>query len=375
MINNSKRILDYNNQLVRIFERFFITYDTIEEANGIYDVIVVHREGISDNFEDIQNYIHNNTIFIVDITTESGNLQIFLDSFKKLTDSSNYKFYLFVDSDLSEYVKSTDINYEIIYGHELLYYAHTNMQSDCVIQFKRNKNIPFTNSYLSFNGSLRPQRILFLLELLKNNIQIDNAGFLFYMKTNSGYEFLRHEYEGMVRNLKNDKIIIDSDVEILLKADVPKELDYSVGIETNVFNSIDNSYSYPINFVTENVTGLVNGDESPYGLITFSEKSIKPFIAHQIPLIFGVFGIQQRLRDLGFDLFDDYVNHNSYENIKDPYRRLQKMVLELKRLLEFDNIKFLNDNKNRFINNHLKVYELGNRGFDILNDFYKKTIL
>lgn len=375
IINPNKRILDYNSQLVRIFQRFFLDYDDVSEANGIYDVIILHREGIQDNFEDVKQYANINTKFIVDITTESGNLQTFLDYFKNLTDTSEYKFYLIVDSNLTNYINNTSLKYEVIHAHEILYYAHTNVDSDCLIKVNRNRNIKFVNSYMSFNGSMRPQRILLLLNLLKNNIQIDNTSFLFYMNTSDGYKFIREEYEGMLNELKSFNTIDDTDYNLLKNTKLPKELDYECGVKTIVFNSIDDSYSYPINFVTENVTGLVKGDESPYELITFSEKTIKPFLAHQLPLIFGVYGLPQRLRELGFDLFDDYIDHKSYENIKDAYTRLQMMVLELKRLLDFDNVQFREKNRYRFINNHLKVFELSNKGFDILNNFYKSNIL
>lgn len=375
IINSNKRVLDYNSQLVRIFEKFFLEYDDISEANGIYDIIILHREGIQDNFEDVKEYTHSDTKFIIDITTESGNLQTFLDYFKNLTDLSNFKFYLFVDSNLTNYINNVSLKYEVIHAHELLYYAHTNVDSDCLIKLNRNRNIKFVNSYMSFNGSMRPQRILLLLHLLKNNIQIDNTSFLLYMKTDSGYKFVREEYEGMLNEMKSSDIINNNEYNLLKNVKLPKSLDYECGVETLAFNSVDDSYSYPINFVTENVTGLVKGDESPFELITFSEKTIKPFLAHQLPLIFGVYGLQKKLRELGFDLFDDYIDHKSYENIKDAHTRLKIMVLELKRLLEFDNVEFRKNNTHRFISNHLKIFELSNKGFDILNNFYKSNIL
>jgi len=94
IINSNKRVLDYNYQLSRIFERFFDeNYDNMDTKNGIYDIVVLHREGLQDNFDDVKNYINSETTIIVDITTESGNLQVFLDDLKLKTDGLPKKIY------------------------------------------------------------------------------------------------------------------------------------------------------------------------------------------------------------------------------------------------------------------------------------------
>lgn len=46
-----------------------------------------------------------------------------------------------------------------------------------------------------------------------------------------------------------------------------------------------------------------------------SEKSYKPFVAHQVPIFLGYTGIATALKNLGFDLFYDFIDHNLYENI------------------------------------------------------------
>jgi len=369
------KVLDYSYQLVRIFENFFIDYDTPETAEGIYDIIYLHRAETQDNFDDVIKYANSDSKFIIDITTESGNLQSFLDSFKILTDLHPYKFYLIVDSDVSSYLSNVNVNYKTIQGFELMFYAFTNPHSDSIIKLTRKKDFKFSNGYMSFNGNLRIQRIMLLLELLKSGISMENASFLFYMNTSDGYKFLRDEYDIMLNSMKDSELINDNDFQILKTTSVPKILDYDYSEPNRNFNILNDLYKYPLNFITENVTGLAKGDESPYGMITFTEKTIKPFLAHQLPMIFGVYGLNPKLRELGFDLFDDFINHSSYENIKNPKIRLSKMILELKRVLELDILEYHTNNKNRFLNNYIRVYELANKGFDILNNFRKTTLL
>jgi hypothetical protein len=375
MITKSTRVLDYSYQLVRIFENFFIDYDTPETAEGVYDIIYLHRAETQDDFNGVIKYATNTTKFIIDITTESGNLQSFLDLFKILTDLYPYKFYLIVDSDISSYLSNTNVNYETIQGFEIMFYAFTNPHSDSIIKLTRKKDFKFSNGYMSFNGNLRIQRIMLLLELLKSGIDMETTSFLFYMNTPDGCKFLRDEYDIMLSSMKDSNLIDDTDFQILKTASVPKILDYDYTQPNANFNTLNNLYKYPLNFITENVTGMVNGDESQYGMITFTEKTIKPFLAHQIPMIFGVYGLNSKLRELGFDLFDDFINHSSYENIKNSKIRLSKMIIELKRVLELDILEYHTNNKNRFLNNYIKVYELANKGFDILNNFRKLTLL
>ena len=378
MITNSDiRILDVNNQLNRIFARFYIDYDDIDTATGQYDIIHLHREGVQDNFENIKKYTKDTTKFVVDITTESGNLQIFLDYFKELTDSIPNKFYLFVDSDLSNYLNKVNVKYECIYGHELAFYGFMNTASDSYIKVERNhQENKMKNGFMSFNGSLRMQRILFFLEMKKHNINNAHTSFLFYTSNpTGGYQFNKKVYDEMLIELLENNYVTESDYTILKKEQVPKILDYDSSEPIWIQNKIDNSYNLPLNFITENVTGLVKGDDSEYGLITFTEKTIKPFLAHQLPMIYGLKGLNTILRNFGFDLFDDFINHKSYENIVNPHQRLKEMCKELKRVSELDILEFRNKNKNRLLHNSLLAYEISNKGFDMLNKFHKTILL
>jgi hypothetical protein len=373
--NPNKIVLDYNCQASRLFSKFFTNLRTTEDYSGIADIIILHREGIQDTFDDVKQYANDNTIFLVDITTESGCIHPFLNYFKRLTDSLPNKFYLFVDTDITNYIKNVKINYEIISGFELAFYAFLTYESDSLITVNKSNHTNYRNGFMSFNGNLRVQRILLLLEFIKNGVDMENCTFLFYTGTPEGYKFDFDEYNIMVTELLDTNVISEDDYRILTSIQIPIYIDYNSIEPIHIKNTITDIYDTPINFVTENVTGLISRDNSLYGLITFTEKTLKPFLAHQIPMIFGLYGLNDVLRNLGFDLFDDVVNHKIYENEKDSYLRLKLMISELKRVVELDNLEFKNQNMSRFINNYVRCYELANKGFDILNEFYRKTIL
>jgi hypothetical protein len=63
-----------------------------------------------------------------------------------------------------------------------------------------------------------------------------------------------------------------------------------------------------------------------------TEKTVKAFAIGQIPLILGPLGQVKMTRDLGFDLFDDIVDH-SYDLVVDPYDRIEQFTNSLKNFI------------------------------------------
>jgi len=126
--------------------------------------------------------------------------------------------------------------------------------------------------------------------------------------------------------------------------------------------------------VTENLTGMSNGDISNDKIYTFTEKTIKPFIAKQIPIFFALPGHLNVLRNLGFDLFDDLID-NSYDTEMNHVKRLDLILNELQRLMHVDLVEFKNKNKNRFDSNFKLLDTLTQRGQNLIKIFLHEEIL
>jgi hypothetical protein len=62
-----------------------------------------------------------------------------------------------------------------------------------------------------------------------------------------------------------------------------------------------------------------------------TEKTFKAFGLRQIPLWMAVPGLVAQVRALGFDLFDDLIDHN-YDNISDESQRQEKLVEQITQL-------------------------------------------
>jgi hypothetical protein len=81
---------------------------------------------------------------------------------------------------------------------------------------------------------------------------------------------------------------------------------------------------HAINLVTE--TSLTEGT-------ILTEKTCKPFLAYQIPIIIGPVGANKFLQDIGLDMFEDYIPWQTWDNETDHKLKMQKIVAFLDQLL------------------------------------------
>lgn len=373
----TKKILNYNYQLIRIAGEFIPeeSWDVLDKAKGLYDIIFTHREGIQDDdFSNIKKYCHNKTKIICDITTESGNIQCFLDKFKEITDNQPYEFYLIADTDMKDYFNSVGVKYKTLHSYDLIFYTFLNPVGDNLMSITTDISAS-SNGFMSLNNSCRIHRILLFSELVKRNISLDNCSFLFTTGGHDGFKFNREVYEGELIKLRDDGIISNELYQKVKGIKVPISID--VDCETNpayISNKINSIYNPILNLVTENLVGLTDGDISTHHLITFTEKTIKPFQAKQVPLIYGLPNLQKVLRELGFDLFDDLID-TSFEQESNPVTRLEMIVDELERLVKIDLLKYKEDNIDRFIHNYNNLQTLSNRGKSLVESFLYEEIL
>jgi hypothetical protein len=69
-----------------------------------------------------------------------------------------------------------------------------------------------------------------------------------------------------------------------------------------------------------------------WNLPIISEKTAKPFVWGQVPIILCVADNIKYIRSLGFDLFDDVIDHEYYDKETNPILRIKKTVDQLERI-------------------------------------------
>jgi hypothetical protein len=86
--------------------------------------------------------------------------------------------------------------------------------------------------------------------------------------------------------------------------------------------------------------------------IMITEKTVMAMYAGTLPIWVGGWRLPDAMRDLGFDVFDDIVDH-SYSTLADPMARLDQALIKNQRLLtDFDLVRdFIAANQSRLQHN------------------------
>ena len=371
----NKRILDYGYVSIRILQPFYSLPDTRDNANGVYDIIVCERDTFQDDLEGILSFSHNDTKILIDIISESGNLDNFIDIFLDLTNKYNdVNFYLLVDSEFN--IKVGD-NVKILQSYKLSFLPF--FENYCVNKHDSQFILDDTNIYdkkngfLSLNGSMRTQRIILLKELIKSGYitsdgivtnSDNNISFLFYGNNKFDKDSYGLFIDNMLANCE-----IDNDDFYLLE-DISDNLPIIARGESGERPDLllREYYSNILNLVTDNAVGFDDSDNFKYGTITLTEKAWKPFKTHQLPLYIGLPGYVGVIRNLGFDVYDDFIDH-SYDKEMNHIERIKMVVDELNRITKLDMLKFYNTNRKRFVKNCAHIYKLKAEAYLELNNF------
>jgi hypothetical protein len=101
----------------------------------------------------------------------------------------------------------------------------------------------------------------------------------------------------------------------------PKKTDYKEGAS---------SVNDPVH--ARNAINLVTETSLSFGN-TLTEKTAKPFMAYQIPILIAPTGANQFLQDVGLDLFGDYVPWRSWDSITDQKVKINKIVEFLNQIM------------------------------------------
>lgn len=161
---------------------------------------------------------------------------------------------------------------------------------------------------------IKKDRLLFFEKLIEyewwKDKKIFDLSFGVYNEQLSKFDFLKPEIEKLL------PIIFDED-------DVTDEKQHK-HLDPNLTNQL-------INVVVETFI-ITNPDLESDGFIT--EKSMKPFFYYQLPIWVAQKGIVKIIRELGFDVFDDFFENHYYDDIEDGGLRMKEVLALLDRKLK-----------------------------------------
>jgi hypothetical protein len=208
-----------------------------------------------------------------------------------------------------------------------------------------NKFLPLaTHHYIALARNPKPHRTRFINSLL--NRHLEKYG---YYSIGSGVEWSRIDYTQYYAQHQLELGIDDANLKYF-----PTFLDGA--IEQNystdpISYTIDNPKitNALVNVVLETSYEKINdGSLTDWSTPMITEKTVKAFALKQIPMILGPLGQVSHTRKLGFDMFDDVVDH-SYDFETDPFVRIEKFVNSLQNFITLNPLETLQATKNKLM--------------------------
>ena len=149
---------------------------------------------------------------------------------------------------------------------------------------------------------------------------------------------------------------------------------------TNLIHNHETFYQAPVQLVIESSNEI---DADSWNSIFITEKSYKVFSWYQFPVWYSVPGLVGKLRDAGFDLFDDIIDH-SYDLEPDLWIRMSMVVQEIEKLCKQDTVALRQQLWSRLESNAALVEQIHtnarkthktqtNRLIDEIHQLYKST--
>jgi len=180
-----------------------------------------------------------------------------------------------------------------------------------------------TNNFTEWYQSCDPSRVFFPLFLwmfsLKNPLWYNHIVFDVVSNKTQTIMCLNNyirPHRTWLWNEFNQKNLLDKMMYTFVgHRGLPNDILFRPGVaDLGVGHDVYSEYS--VNIVTETSVDL------PF----ISEKTCKPFLAQQIPVIVGGAGVNKFLKDVGLDMFEDIVPWHRWDNEPDSSTRLQQIA-------------------------------------------------
>jgi len=252
----------------------------------------------------------------------NGRIEKFLENCKRY----NTNLPIYITTSVNSYFKKHDNPQIIFWGQE---------------EVMANTQIPLpiptpTHKFSCLNANKWSHRILTYIQLY-DKPYFNDMIFGWGRRTGWTKDFLEQE------DFINDIVI--SDDEWAKLATLPQRILAHPNDDTDHNDRTTDHIAYTnacLNIITE----TTSRNDTPQ----LTEKSFKPILAGQFFIMIGSRGLIQYMRDIGFDTFDDIINH-SYDSIEDDRERIAAAIKELDRLNEVDLFELHAQCKERFVKN------------------------
>jgi hypothetical protein len=357
--------------IVSIMKTIFHNYADGEISHQYSkDNIIILRLHAHPNFDYniIEQYVKNNNVKILVLTLEifdnyhrdgisiinkladnHPNLKIIVSSYENYPslniqhDIRNNVFYILssyddiVDHSLNFVKPSNVMNYYL--ANLYLQFRYNHFISDL---FKITYNMKRDRKYNFYNGIHKPHRLK-CYEIIRNH-DLLNEGFFSYLDY-SNYANNPDHYNQFVNffDFKNN----DEYLKYLKGFEIPYICD-SYEISPTVFVP----FTLPPQIAFQSYISITTETRFTEDTnIPFSEKSFKAFQSFNIPLIFGIPLVNQYLKELGFDMFDDLFDTEPKFTKAEMFEQFEKNIKVIKNMTLKELHDFYLNNTGRLVHN------------------------
>lgn len=318
----------------------------------------------------LEKHIKSKNILIAVKDHLSGDKQFYNDYLHTL-DYFRFLFYKHLDKNFIFCTSLENLNNYIFEKHVKI----VNMGGDIVNQsigYKKikpiiNKNFNSEYNFIFLNRNFRIHRMLSLCLLF--SFDLKNTGLVSCMFHDNLDQYEHHlidvpddnlrkkMFTGFNR-LKKHKNIINDDFDI-----------YKGSANDNISNFNNRLSDLYKNTFIEIVSETTFFEKC----FLITEKTANCFLGCNFPIILNSKGSVEFLRTIGFDMFDDIINHD-YDTISDPFERLYCAIHDNKEILfNSEILKLLwKKNINRFLKN---VNCLQNTMYDFYSNRFQKELI
>jgi hypothetical protein len=317
----------------------------------------------------IQNVINDNlhtNVVAVNLnsffTDDDPNQNVDFDNLIKFVNQTPNIFFIFFYHELNLYLYNTiyipknvlfilnsfSLSHNVIDNVVSYYHINWNLQKNNRNFYHVNKrffNFKRHKKYSFYNGIHKPIRF-FAYDILIDNDML-NDGYFSYL-----------DYANHIDNPENINEImklfrlekIGDYHKLRKKFKIPYLLDSSF-IHPNWSDvpPFMNPLSHTLNSYI-NITAETNYFTS-YEYVSISEKSYKPFISFNIPLIIGQPSIYPYMRDCGFDMFDDFFDNSECKTTNDMLNQIKQNFTKINKMSIDDIHNFYIKNLHRLEHN------------------------
>ena len=330
---------------------YHIAHNLIKEINLKFD----YYYGLHDDFSNIIKKSSNNIIVLVandhlpnpakdpdwrpsDITKWS------LDIISLAKQYSNKKIIIFSSVENLDLDIKADNLYIIPIGGCITKQSHRY----CNVQIV-DKNLNSNKTFISLNNSARHHRVILVNYLY--GLGLDSIGYISHISS----EYFKHyldvvNWKFSSHHLEDQKILEFGNRKLKHLNKSPDDYYYSEitdGLIDNVTNFEKLRERYQNSFIE-----IISETTCPEIAFLMTEKFLNSVYACNFPILIGSKGVVSFLRNFGFDVFDDIIDH-SYDDIENPIDRIFASInLNLKLLNDVELTKSVwVANKNRLLRN------------------------